>query len=100
MILFVLAILVSLLSIVIAFVTIPDNATLTKPSFLSDWKVPYAIGLVNLVIFPLISLLLSFLTGIIPFRKFSYRQRVLVLFLLILLIIESIALYQLASIKY
>lgn len=100
MILFILVILVSLLSIVISFATIPDNATLTQPSFLSGWKVPYALSLVILLTFPLISLLLSFLAGIIPFRKFSYRQRVLILFLLILLIIESIALYQLASFTY
>lgn len=98
--LFALTILVSALNIAVCFITIPGSAVMTGPSMFAKWKVPYVLTGVILLLLPAICLSLSSLIGLIPFKVLTYKQRLSVIFLSLLLIIESIGLYQLLMQSY
>jgi uncharacterized membrane protein len=100
LILLILAIMLSVANVVVCFTTIPGSAVMTSPSMYLKMKVPYALSIVILFFLPLASLSLSFLFGIIPFKMLRYGQRVSLIFVSILLVVEGIGLYQLIMESY
>ena len=89
-------ILVSVSIVLVCFSTIPWNAVVTWWPF-SHMKAPYAVPLIVLTFLPIITLIPAFLFGFIPKRGLRYGQRVLIIFLSILLILLSITLFELIS---
>jgi len=93
--LLVLLLLVYAAIVLMAFAKIDDTTTMTSPPIFAHWSVRYVISLVALFLVPVMALLPSFLLAFIPTKRYTYGQRLCILFLLITILLESIGCYQL-----
>ena len=87
--------LVVFLNIYISFRYFPLSAVITSPSFLAPMRVPYAFSLLFVVLLPVACLVCAGPLALVPFRLLSYSQKLSLIFLFILWVMESICLYEL-----
>jgi hypothetical protein len=84
-------------NIFICIKTIPDSAKITSPEYISNVRVIYFMSFVILFIMPAISFMVSAILALMPFRKIVYKQKLISVFIILLLLLELVTMKQIIA---